>query len=143
MNIFLFVQYNLLTYDHRHITTATVHDYFRGENAMKEYDSALSLSSFDHDGLGRYGDPIDPNADLQAMQTARNMVKQNGTLFLTVPIGPDVIVWNLHRRYGRLRLPLLLNGWHELQRMGWNEEYLDADMPYVKAYEPIFVLQPA
>ena len=24
-----------------------------------------------------------------------------GLLLLTVPIGPDVVVWNLHRRYGK------------------------------------------
>jgi hypothetical protein len=28
--------------------------------------------------------------------------------YLTVPVGPDVVAWNLLRRYGRARLPLLL-----------------------------------
>ena len=46
--------------------------------------------SFDHDGLGRYGDPINPDGDLVAMDTVRNVVKEGGVLFLTVPIG---IAW--------------------------------------------------
>ncbi len=33
------------------------------------FDMALSISSFDHDGLGRYGDPLDPVGDLKAMRT--------------------------------------------------------------------------
>lgn len=105
-------------------------------------DCALSLSSFDHDGLGRYGDPIDPDADLNAMSAVQDVLKPDGVLFLTVPIGPDVVVWNLHRRYGRLRLPRLLRGWEEVERVGWREELLDQDSPYTHAYEPVFVLKP-
>jgi len=136
------LQYNKLTYDHANITTATVEDYFQGEKAETKYDLAISLSSFDHDGLGRYGDPVDPNADLQAMRTARTMLKPGGILFLTVPIGPDLIMWNLHRRYGMLRLPLLLQGWQAQDKMGWNEDYLVANSSFLRAYEPIFVLRP-
>lgn len=106
------------------------------------YDIALSLSSFDHDGLGRYGDPIDPNADLHAMQTVRDVLRPNGTFFLTVPIGPDVIVWNLHRRYGKLRLPRLLHGWEEVECVGWREELLEEAASYKLAYEPVFILKP-
>lgn len=47
----------------------------------------FSLISFDHDGLGRYGDPIDPDADLKAMANVRCALKNDGILFLTIPIG--------------------------------------------------------
>ena len=47
----------------------------------------LFISSFDHDGLGRYGDPINPEGDLQAMQTVASVLRDDGILFLTVPIG--------------------------------------------------------
>ncbi len=50
-------------------------------------DRALSLSSFDHDGLGRYGDPINPIGDLVAMETVKQDLRSDGLLFLTVPIG--------------------------------------------------------
>jgi len=57
---------------------------------------------------GRYGDPLNPDADLQAMARVRSILKPGGLLLLTVPVGPDVLVFNLHRRYGPARLPLLL-----------------------------------
>ena len=52
------------------------------------FDIALSISSFDHDGLGRYGDPIDANADIRAMRLAQCLLKPNGLMFMTIPIGP-------------------------------------------------------
>ena len=75
-------------------------------------DVAISFSSFEHDGLGRYGDPLNPNGDLEAMQTARDFLKDDGFMFLGVPQGEDCLVWNAHRIYGEKRLPLLLKGWN-------------------------------
>ncbi len=63
----------------------------------------ISVSSFDHDGLGRYGDPIDPLGDIKAMRLARCIIKREGLLLLAVPIGEDVVAFNLHRRYGSIR----------------------------------------
>jgi len=77
-----------------------------------ETDVAISFSSFEHDGLGRYGDPLNPNGDLEAMQTARKFLKDDGYMLFGVPQGDDCLVWNAHRIYGEKRLPLLLNGWH-------------------------------
>jgi hypothetical protein len=71
----------------------------------------VSISNFEHDGLGRYGDPIDPNGDMRAMSEMQALVKPNGFLILGVPVARDAVVWNAHRLYGRVRLPLLLRGW--------------------------------
>ena len=43
--------------------------------------------SFDHDGLGRYGDRLHPDGDLLAMQTVAAVLQDQGLLFLTVPVG--------------------------------------------------------
>ena len=141
MKVVFVSQYYRLTYDHPNITTVIVKDTDIKTKYHAHFDVALSLSSFDHDGLGRYGDPIDPDADLLAMQTVKEVLKPGGTLFLTVPIGQDVVVWNLHRRYGKLRLPRLLHGWEEVECIGWREELLDQPAPYTLAYEPVFVLR--
>jgi hypothetical protein len=42
----------------------------------KLYDTILCISSIEHDGLGRYGDPINPNADLQTMMRMKRMLVQ-------------------------------------------------------------------
>ena len=57
------------------------------------FDAAFAISSLDHDGLGRYGDPINPTADVEAMQRLRCLLRDHGLLFLTVPVGPDALVW--------------------------------------------------
>lgn len=36
---------------------------------LKPFDFAASYSSIEHSGLGRYGDPLDPNADLTEVTT--------------------------------------------------------------------------
>ena len=102
------VDYNKPICDHEKIEVMN-HD----EITRKEIkaDFAISYSSFEHDGLGRYGDPISPNGDLHAMQDAHKFLKNDGMLFLGVPLGKDCIVWNAHRIYGKNRLPLLLKGW--------------------------------
>jgi hypothetical protein len=126
------------------------------------FDVAVSLSSFDHDGLGRYGDPLCPDCDLLAATEValrylrRPQVTQlpdgstssqgAGLLFLSVPVGPDELSWNLHRRYGPLRLPLLLDGYHIMDRIGRTEaehrRALVEPANIRRSYEPIFVLEP-
>jgi len=103
------VEYNKLTFEHPKLETLTVKALQENQFDLEgKFDVALSISSFDHDGLGRYGDPINPNGDLEAMEGVKRILSPEGVLLLSVPIGPDVLVWNLHRRYGKLRLPQLL-----------------------------------
>ena len=75
------------------------------------------------------------------MAAAKCTLRPGGLLFLTVPVGPDVVVWNLHRRYGRVRLPLLLRGWEVVDVVGWSWRRFDASADYRRSYEPVFVLR--
>jgi hypothetical protein len=104
-------------------------------------DAAVSISTFEHDGLGRYGDPLHPDADLDAMHRVLSLLRPGGLLFLTVPIGPDVVVFNLHRRYGTIRLPLLLHGWEVVDQIGWDERKLHEKASWRQSFEPVFVLR--
>lgn len=63
------------------------------------------------------------------------------TASLPCHAGPDVVVWNLHRRYGAIRLPLLLRGWSQVGVVGWREELLTAEASWLKTYEPVLVLE--
>lgn len=140
------LDYNKLTFENniddltlKTISVAGFSDFY--STVFNKYDLAVSMSSFDHDGLGRYGDPINPDGDLLAMNRAYQILKPGGLLFLSVPIGPDLVVFNLHRRYGRLRLPMLLASWEVLDRIGWDESRLDTSASWRSAYEPVFVLR--
>jgi len=95
--------------------------------AVEPFDAAFSISSFEHDGLGRYGDPIDPDGDLKAMRQMKELLRPRGLLYLAVPLGVDKVVFNVHRIYGRLRLPLLLEGWTLIDSVGFDEALLDRD----------------
>lgn len=101
-------------------------------------DAAFSISSFEHDGLGRYGDPLNPNGDLAAMLESRDFLKPEGLLFLAVPIGRDSVEWNAHRIYGLERLPLLLHGWGYKAQYGFNLAQFSA--PQGEYTQPLLVL---
>ena len=67
----------------------------------RKYDVIVSFSSIEHSGLGRYGDDIDPDADLTTMDFFYDILKPDGLLFLAVPFGKaNRLEWNHHRIYG-------------------------------------------
>ncbi len=103
-----------------------------------KYDIAISISAYEHTGLGRYGDPLDPNGDVKAINNLKRHVKKNGLLFLAVPIGLDALVWNAHRVYGDLRFPLLIENWEKIDSFGVKEKIKQKLFDY---YQPVFVLR--
>jgi SAM-dependent methyltransferase len=65
-------------------------------------DSVESLSCMhvvEHIGLGRYGDPIDPDGDLKAMAELKRVLAPGGQLLFVVPVGKPRIMFNAHRIY--------------------------------------------
>jgi SAM-dependent methyltransferase len=106
------------------------------------FDAALSISSIEHDGLGRYGDPLDPNGDLRAMADFKRLLKPGGILFLSVPVGLDAVVWNAHRVFGRKRLPRLLEGWRTLGTYDFQDAMLDLGPLGGFDNQPVLVLTP-
>jgi hypothetical protein len=99
------------------------------------------MSSFEHDGLGRYGDPLDGMADVKTMAWMRDhVVKPGGLLFLSLPMGPDCLVYNAHRIYGPLRWTEAVRGWNVVD----NDGFSDAVWTTTKMcdyVQPAFVLQ--
>lgn len=62
-------------------------------------ESISSLHAIEHFGLGRYGDPIDPIADIKAMKSLARVLKPGGALYFSVPIGRERVEYNGHRVY--------------------------------------------
>lgn len=89
-------------------------DYSIKTRAIEQFDAIASFSSLEHSGLGRYGDPLDPNGDITAVRQIYCMLKPGGLFFLGLPTslnGSSYIEFNAHRVYGTARLRLLLKGW--------------------------------
>lgn len=131
------IEYNVITPADKRLRMIHVDD------ASKEepFDAAISISSFEHDGLGRYGDPINPNGDFQTMEKMKKLVKKDGLLFLAVPVGKDAIVFNAHRRYGEYRLPYLIDNWEMIDQEGFDENLFKQDARESGVYQPVFVLK--
>ena len=53
----------------------------------------------EHVGLGRYGDPIDPEGDLKAIAELIRVLAKGGNLLFVVPIGKPKLMFNAHRIY--------------------------------------------
>lgn len=57
------------------------------------------MHTVEHIGLGRYGDHIDPNGDLKAMNELTRVVATGGSFLFVVPVGKPKIEFNAHRIY--------------------------------------------
>jgi hypothetical protein len=91
-----------------------------GGDQRQLFDSIWSYSSIEHDGLGRYRDPLNPYGDLQTMAKLTCILRPGGFLFLSVPLNVrDHIAFNLHRLYGPIRLPLLYRHFQIVEVLGW------------------------
>ena len=77
------------------------------------------------------------------MEHIYRVLKPNGYCFLGVPVGKDALVWNAHRIYGTLRLPLVyLNKFEEVEWLGFDKSLLyssNSDQDFTK--QPIIVLK--
>lgn len=122
------IEYNKITSQDPRLIAVTNEELAR---APRQFDTAFSISSFEHDGLGRYGDTLNPDGDIQTMQKMKRIIKPGGLLFLALPIGQDTVVWNAHRIYGQFRLPRLLAGWKIIDFFGVKPGY----------FQPVIVLQ--
>ena len=131
------IEYNKIISTHPKVKVMTVDEYKKNPIT---FDYLLSISSIEHDGLGRYGDPLNPNGDLDAMKQCAQMLNEGGLFFLAIPVGPDQLVWNAHRIYGKLRLPMLLESWEIVGNVGHNEGDFLRGLNDWK-HQPVFILK--
>jgi SAM-dependent methyltransferase len=65
-------------------------------------ESIASLSCMhviEHIGLGRYGDPLDPDGDLKAIAELVRVLAPGGDLLVATPVGRPRVAFNAHRIY--------------------------------------------
>ena len=131
------VEYAERLTNHPMLRTQTVDEFLYNKEL---FDVIMSISSIEHDGLGRYGDPINPNGDIETMQKLRGKLKPNGLMFLGIPLGADMLVWNAHRIYGEIRLPMLIDGWELIDRLYYDDEDLTVGNDDAM-FQPVLVLR--
>ncbi|CAF0962235.1 unnamed protein product [Adineta steineri] len=114
------IEYGTIHSDISRLTTITPMDFAKKQaNGQELFDSVWSYSSLEHDGLGRYRDPLNAYGDLQTMTKITCILKPGGFFFLGLPINvEDSIAFNLHRVYGPIRLPLIYRYYHVVELLG-------------------------
>ena len=78
------------------------------------FDVITAISTIEHVGLGRYGDPISPEGDIHALREIERVLKPGGKLIFTIPSGIDTICYSeqkvpLHRVYSSQKLNKMLS----------------------------------
>jgi hypothetical protein len=79
-------------------------------------ESLSCLHAVEHFGLGRYADPIDPDACFAAMAAMQRVLKPGGRLYLSVPVGTERLEFNAHRIFDPRTI---LTTFDELQLMNF------------------------
>ena len=104
----------------------------------EKFDIVTCFSTLEHCGLGRYGDKLDPWGDFNLVKGIKKILKPNGKLIVSFPIGRGVLYNNLHRVYSKFRLDNMLSGFKLL----WNSKFPDKWWGAIRgAYQPVFVYQ--
>jgi SAM-dependent methyltransferase len=79
------------------------------EFELRSFDQVLNCSTIEHVGLARrYGSSADRDGDLRAMEKLAGLLRSDGDMILTLPVGVDDVFPPFHRVYGAKRLPRLL-----------------------------------
>ena len=88
------------------------------------FDVVIAVSTVEHVGLGRYGDPIDVEGDRNAMKEIKRITASDGILLITVPFGKRSVT-PIHRVYDEETLSSLLEGFgiqsveYFLRKISW------------------------
>jgi len=75
----------------------------------EHFDLVINCSTLEHVGLTGRCSVAD--GDLEAMTKLRELMKPNGMMLLTIPVGQDDVFLPMCRIYGTERLPMVLEGY--------------------------------
>lgn len=94
--------------------------------------SVSALHSFEHFGLGRYGDRVDPEAYHKAIDELKRIVRQGGNIYFSVPIGRQRVEFNAHRVFNPAYVLQLFEGCDLIEFSA-----IDDDGDYVTDVDPL------
>jgi hypothetical protein len=110
------------------------------EDGGLRFDAAITFSSLEHSGLGRYGDVLNPWGDLMTMARLWCVVRPGGKALVGVPTGPDQLFYNANRVYGPLQYSHLMANWKQVYS-GVDSQERFQHCQYCASYQPLHVLE--
>lgn len=87
-------------FSHENITFSQF-DFMKSNISMEEITDSLScLHTIEHFGLGRYGDPINPNGHIIGFKNILMLLKKKGFFYFSIPISKlDRVYFNSERTF--------------------------------------------
>ena len=85
-------------------------------------DSLSCLHALEHFGLGRYGDPVNPNGHLIGFLNLHKMLKHGGNLYISFPIGTSSVYFNAHRVFDPREILKWSEGLFSLERFDYVDD---------------------
>lgn len=132
------VEYNVPNVDFDGLNAISYWDFQKSSDI---YDCIITYSSVEHSGLGRYGDPLDPDGDIKTVNDIHKKLKKMGLLIWGAPTGHDALVWNAHRIYGKIRMTLLFREFEDLEWVNANKRRI-LNMPLRgNAIQPVIIFR--
>ena len=96
--------------------------------------SLSSLHAAEHFGLGRYCDPVNPNACFQFIESLQRVLAPRGRLYFAVPVGKERVEFNAHRVFSP---STILDAFDALQLVSFSA--VDDAMNFHESVDPEFV----
>ena len=116
------VEYGRIKVDEHAVISATTPDKLAAMMLThpRSFDFAVTFSSLEHSGLGRYGDSLNAYGDIEAAVQTWCLLRPGGIFLLGLPsrdssASEDELVWNAHRFYGPLRLAEMFAGYEHVE----------------------------
>ncbi|MGZ3651419.1 MAG: DUF268 domain-containing protein [Bdellovibrionota bacterium] len=93
--------------------------------------SLSCLHVLEHIGLGRYGDPVDPEGMAKACRELGRVAAPGASLFLSLPVGRERVCFNMHRVSDPGTLPKIFSGFQlkEFSVVTDDRRYLEGVAP--------------
>lgn len=139
------LEFGKINSSHPQVETRTPHEFTKEVlgGMFEPFDFAFTYSSLEHDGLGRYGDVLNPDGDLHTMARLTKIVKPGGFVFLGIPCCRDELFWNAHRVYGKIRLRAMFGGYNVIGVHPSDAISRITDATEFRSFQPVWVLQNA
>lgn len=95
------------------------------ESLIECCDSLSCLHAIEHFGLGRYGDPVNYDGYLLGLENLYRMLKKDGKLYFSVPIGPQRLEFNAHRVFSVAYLLECFDGKYNVDQFSFVDDQGD------------------